>query len=164
VTDKSLVPTQVLSREDLAYAVKCKIQEYSGAIKVSYIIVGKLLKQARDEEHWITLGYEAWWEYLRDLGISKDMARKMIEVVEHVLTLPFVDESDTPGWTAMVRLIAHAKDGRLTEEIWDAAKVQHDADLRRTLGHSVPVASGVDIQCPLCGGTFKYKERRTSGN
>lgn len=163
IAPRSSVPeTLKKSPEEKAYAVQEEIRKFSGAIKVYYIHIGQLLKQARDEEHWLTLGFEAWWEYLRDLGISKDMARKMIEVVEHVLTLPFVNgaESDTPGWTAMVRLIPLAKNNTLTEEIWEAAKVQHDSDLRRTLGHHVPVSSGVEIQCPLCGGTFKYREHK----
>lgn len=150
----------VTTKEEKAYATFQEIQKFSGAIKTYYIHIGELLKQARDEEQWLDLGYEAWWEYLRDLGIAKDAARKMIEVVEYVLTLPFVQGAETPGWTNMVRLIPLAREGKLTQELWEEAKVQHDSDLRRTLGHHVPVASGVDLTCPLCGGTFKYKERK----
>jgi hypothetical protein len=148
-----------ISAEEQAFHTMNEIIKYIGAVKVYYIHVGQLLKQARDEEHWLLLGFEAWWEYLRDLGISTDAARKMIEVVEHILTLPFIEGTETPSWTAMVRLLPLAKEGKLTKEVWEDAKVMHDADLRRTLGHTVPPASGVDIQCPICGGTFKYKER-----
>jgi len=148
--------TVVSSKEEKAYATQQEIRKFTGAIKTYYIHVGQLLKQARDEEHWILLGYEAWWEYLRDLGIEKAAARKMIEVVEYVLTLPFVEGTETPNWTSMVRLLPLAKEGKLTQELWEDAKVQHDSDLRRTLGHNV-VKLDKDIQCPLCGGTFKIK-------
>lgn len=148
--------TVVTSAEEKAYAVKQEIEKFSGAIKTYYIHIGQLLKQARDEEHWLLLGYEAYWEYLRDLGIEKAAARKMIEVVEYVLTLPFVDGTETPGWTSMVRLLPLAKEGKLTQELWEDAKVLHDSDLRRELGHNIPKLDQ-DIQCPLCGGTFQIK-------
>ena len=148
--------TVVTSAEEKAYAVKQEIEKFSGAIKTYYIHIGQLLKQARDEEHWLLLGYEAWWEYLRELGIEKAAARKMIEVVEYVLTLPFVDGTETPGWTSMVRLLPLAKEGKLTQELWEDAKVLHDSDLRRELGHNIPKLDQ-DIVCPLCGGTFKIK-------
>lgn len=145
--------------EELAYHTMNEIMKHIGAIKVYYIHVGQLLKKARDEKHWEILGYEAWWEYLRDLGISKDMARKMIEVVEKVLTLPFVEGSETPSWTSMIRLLPLAKEGKLTKEIWEDAKVMHDSDLRRTLGHNV-ITPSKEITCPLCGGSFKIGEAR----
>lgn len=148
----------VIRPEEEAYHTMNEIIKYSGAIKVYYIHVGQLLKKARDEKHWEVLGFDGWWEYLRDLGISVDGARKMIGVIEHVLTQPFVDGTETPTWTAMVRLLPMAREGKLTKEVWEDAKVLHDADLRRTLGHNLPTQDS-DVTCPLCGGTFKRKEK-----
>jgi hypothetical protein len=119
--------------------------------------MGEHLKEARDNRHWDTLGFDGWTDYVADLGLTLDQSAKMIGIVEYIVPLPFVKttEPDVIKWSTMVRLLPMARRGELDEETWREAILLSEADLRRMLGHTVTTPEGIEVMCPNCGNKFK---------
>jgi len=124
--------------------------------------MAKLLKQAKDERHWDTLGKETWVSYLDELDIHPDKAQKMIRIVEELIALPFVSDAGAilMGETKCIRLLPMVSKGELQEWFWVIALEDRDIDLRARLGHNVEVELDRTIACPHCGFEFPIPKRK----
>jgi len=149
-------PTAV---EAEALKVKLHIQQLSRVAQFSFLEMGKLLKQARDDAHWSVLSMESFREYVEELDLpvsaSYSWATRLIGVYEFVaLPSGLTNEQLAEiGISKLVRLLPLARNGQLTPEWLDKAKEMSDRDLREELGHTFPDANPQEsIICPRCGG------------
>ena len=150
--------TREQADQTFTHILQCKFN-----INANFVLMAKLLCQARDGRHWDILpGVETWVQYLDELDISLDKAQKMINIVKNLIVLPFVGDSGAilMTETKCIRLLSMAKKGELTEEFWGVALEDRDIDLRARLGHNVEIEHDRFVDCPRCGNSFPIPKRK----
>ena len=152
--------------EKKAYKNKQKIEQMALEAEVTFLKMGQLLYNAREQGDWSTLHYESFKEYIEDLQLpmtnSYSWATRLSNIYEYMVKNMGLDEKMLAGIgvAKLTRLLPLARAGILTEAIIDAAKVLSDLDLRAELGHDVG-GSGSEtdmVICPRCGEQFDAKK------
>lgn len=144
--------------EDKAWQHKLLIEKHCQRIQYSFLEIGRLLKEARDDRHFLTLHYDTFQEYVEELNLpvphSYSWATRLINIWE-VVALPSGVSPEVLagiGVTKLARILPTARREGVTEELLTQAKELSERDLRIVLGHKETRLSEDDvITCPSCG-------------
>jgi len=145
-------------------------QHMARHVKGCFVALGGLLKLNKDNAWWSQAGFEAWRDYVEQLGIGDyTMATRLIKVYE-IVTSQYISEEDVHeiGMTKMFLLLPMAKQGKLPLEIIDLAKNCTNRDLREKLGLKVTRNDGAhSVTCSRCGAEItgaKWVEKHEPEN
>ena len=120
-----------------------------------FIELGRILCFVKERRHWDTLRNESWVGYLDEVGINKDQADKLMRVIKHLASLPFVSDEDMMklGPARCEHLVGAARRGEITVENWpEIMALETDIEVRSFVGHNVDLSK--TITCPHCGYEF----------
>ncbi len=150
--------TSATPDEDKAWQHKLLIEQHCQRIQYSFLEIGRLLKEAKDDRHYLTLHYDTFQEYVEEIKLpvphSYSWAIRLINIWE-VVALPSKASPEALveiGVTKLARILPTARKTGVTEELLTQARELSERDLRITLGHRETQLSEEDsINCPTCG-------------
>lgn len=155
---KTTAVTGPQEQEKKALKTRTQILQLATEAQATFLEMRKLLYEAREEAQWSVLRYESYKEYIEDLGLpmtnSYSWATRLVGIYEYMVVKMGLSNEDLIqiGVAKLSRLLPAAREGKLTAELIEQAKVLSDMDLRVELGHNVGGGSAdTAIVCPRCG-------------
>lgn len=146
-------------KEKQALQTKLHIEQLALKAQVTFLKMGQLLYDARENADWSILKYESFKEYVEDMDLpttsSYSWVSRLIGIYQYLVVGMGLSQKELSliGVAKLSRLLPLAKEGKLTTEIIEKAKELSDIDLREELGHSVGDSRDTDtsVICPRCG-------------
>ena len=147
--------------ESVAQKHKSEIEELAVLAEVTFLKMGHLLYDARIQGEWSILHYESYREYIEDLKLpmTNSYSWATRSIYEYLVAKMGLDQKLLAeiGVAKLTRLLPLARNGELTQEVIEAARILSDLDLRASLGHQVGDGGGEEellVICPRCGEQF----------
>ena len=154
-----------------AWENRVHIMQLAQSAQSTFLKMGSLMYKAREDADWTILSYESFKEYIEDLGLpmqnSYSWATRLIGIYEYLAVKMNIPEKILIeiGVAKLTRLLPLARDGALTMDMLEQAKILSDLDLRAMLGHDVEGGGEAKpdyVVCPRCGNSFDQKKAQRS--
>jgi len=131
------------------------IQSLCKDIYHNFLELGGLLAENQDYDYWSQCGYESFRDFVEQLGVgSYSWATRLIGI-SRVVASQLLAEAEIMeiGVSKACLLLPHIKNGGLPEDIKLLARDCTFTDLRKELGHKIPMPedSHYYVPCPRCG-------------
>ena len=154
-------------QELLAVQNDLLIKEHLRAVGINFLVIGKLLNESRNNLYWQVLGYDRMQDYVENPELSLpswSWACRLMDIWQFIV-MPKLEGVDYErllealsevGVSKLTRMLPAARDGRLTEDDWEAAKILSDRDLQRHFRNKPEPATKSrqdesGVYCPRCG-------------
>ena len=130
MTDLSLTPAEQ-NLTDIYATVK--------EIFVNFLKLGLLLYNCKEHSYFNAAGFDNFKDFVQAINLEWTQATRLVGIAELVLTQRISSEAVMEiGYSKMCYLLPRFRDGTITEEKVELAKVAPQADLRRELGYRMP--------------------------